>query len=748
MVSRKSRRKANPMATIPEDREPIDRVNHDSQVQMSTRTRMSTRSQTRTVQQERSCQQDQGPMENQQVAGQQRLYRIQRTNEGSNTSLTERGEGVNIGINQGYPENVQGRYMNRDQREGQGVSAYRGILGHAEGQNYMSGPPLAIQAQAALTARLRQSEQQLPEPPLTAVLHKEKPVGAPAVSQWEISRLLAQTEQYLSVLRLNQGPQNEQLGRSSAIQARLPGANYTSNGNQANQGSRYPVIDTSNVPRIENTENALGDDPRKLPSVAEQLFKESEAVKRAYKRRLQAVKDRHSQLLADAAPNHASGVMNTRAAPRIGADTENRMPMTRGIRGLQGRVLKTTPKTIRPHRLWLRGPSQGYRSFGDLVQADMPSPSLEHFSIMKLSRTASECGPARVCRHSESRFSIFQELLKRPELIINLASHLRVQELLILYRISKPFHSIINQRFTTVILSQAMRRAPESARIFPFRCYSSLCIDDPGQRPHPVAQLAATGQHRKVPSFRWLLMLCFREMVCHEIRMIMAEDGTPLPEQCESVMKKIWFVMDIPDNARRIGMIQNREIFTDADLFFATMFFVKMDMRFTDPLTGSGRDGMRRMLLSQPSLSTFWKALRRTALVSKVDAVKMYIRWKWQPPARLAGQPVFDVPANEIGIIQYEGWGRTGSRVPLQRPDEIILKESIHRNLNLRDAYTDMFLWGYVNPRDLQDIPPVPERRDLERLGGMEDLLISDEEKRNRNRANNEKLVSRRVTFS
>ncbi|PGH11920.1 hypothetical protein AJ79_04612 [Helicocarpus griseus UAMH5409] len=364
------------------------------------------------------------------------------------------------------------------------------------------------------------------------------------------------------------------------------------------------------------------------------------------------------------------------------------------------------------------------------TQVDSPL-DISHFRILK--RKPESCTMATGLDGNkyqyEKRFNIFEEFLKRPELTLFLAKHLRVQELLILYRISKQFHNIVNARFTTVIKAQAQLRAAESAKIFPPRCYAKLCIPDPGFRPHPVAARAVRGEARKVPSFRWLLMVCFREMVCHEIITILAEDGVPVPDRCASTMKKIWFLMDIPDNARRIGLVQNPEIFTDADLFFATLFFVKLDMRFTDPVTGSGKDGMRRLLLSQPSLSMLWRALKRTALISKLDVMKLFARWKYQPRPDQRGMSIFGIPPNEIGIVQYEGWGRTGSRVLLQRPDELLLKESIRRGLELQQRYTDMFLWGYINPATLQNYPPVLRQRELERLEGLEELLIPVEDR-------------------
>ncbi|KAK2743544.1 hypothetical protein FQN57_004841 [Myotisia sp. PD_48] len=404
------------------------------------------------------------------------------------------------------------------------------------------------------------------------------------------------------------------------------------------------------------------------------------------------------------------------------------------VNGTQHTRLGCTPRTVHKSRLLNRGHSNGYLSFGDLMQLDFSTSSIEHFSIMKKVRGAG-CNQKPNCEdipHQTSApdFNVFQHMVKRPELVIIMAKHLRIQELLILYSISKPFHYAIRARMTSVVVAQASYRAKDSVQIFPFRCYNRLCIPDPAMRPHPVATKAQIGIPRQVPSLRWLLMVCYREMVCHEIMTIMAEDGCSMPKECELVLKKIWFLMDIPDNIRRIALVQNPDIFTDIDIFFATTIFVKMDMRFTDPITGSGKDGMRRLLLSQPGLTMYWKTLKRTALVAKLDVMKLYLRWRYDPRPNEVGQPLFGIPPNEIGITRFECWGKTGSRVELQRPDELLLKESIRRQLNLQQQYTDMFLWGYVNPRTLDNIPPVPERRPLERLEGMEAILVRPAERR------------------
>ncbi|KAK2869684.1 hypothetical protein FQN49_003116 [Arthroderma sp. PD_2] len=389
-----------------------------------------------------------------------------------------------------------------------------------------------------------------------------------------------------------------------------------------------------------------------------------------------------------------------------------------------------TARTIRKSRIFNRGHSNGYQSFGDFAQLDFDSASLTHFAIMDFEKYPGARNRTVVRRSvHKMEFHIFQHIVRRPELVIMVAKYLRVQELLILYSISKPFHNIVRERITGVIVSQAQRRAFDSAQTFPFRCFSKFCFPDPAGRLHPIPAKAMAGEIRQVPSFRWLLMVCYREMVCHEITTIMAQDGVPVPDMCGAVLKKIWLLMDIPDNIRRIGLVQNPSVFTDLDLFFATMFFVKLDMRFTDPVTGSGKDGMRRLLMAQPGLTMLWKTLKRTALANKLDVVKLFVRWKYRPRPGEENQAILGIPPNEIGKMQYEAWGSKQSRVVLQRPDELILKESIRRQLNLQAYYTDIFLWGYINPATKENYPAKELTRTLDRLEGLEEILVSEEER-------------------
>jgi hypothetical protein len=144
-------------------------------------------------------------------------------------------------------------------------------------------------------------------------------------------------------------------------------------------------------------------------------------------------------------------------------------------------------------------------------------------------------------RTNSPNFNIFPAILLYPELCFHLSTHLPLDSLVALYAISRDFHTILDSRFTTVILSQSLAKAPESSRIFPFRCYAHLCRKDPASRiPHPDPVKARAGISRAVPSFRWLRMVLWREKVVHEIMTIMAEDGVPLPSRCSLALKRMW----------------------------------------------------------------------------------------------------------------------------------------------------------------------------------------------------------------
>ncbi|KAL8744266.1 MAG: hypothetical protein Q9190_003470 [Brigantiaea leucoxantha] len=315
---------------------------------------------------------------------------------------------------------------------------------------------------------------------------------------------------------------------------------------------------------------------------------------------------------------------------------------------------------------------------------------------------------------SPNSFSIFQSLLSHAELVFELAKHLDIEDLISLYAISRDFHFFLNRRFTTTILSQSVSRAAESSRIFKFRCYRSLCIRDPARR-----RLNNTNNNnapiRYVPSFRWLRMILFRERVVTEILSLFSAEGLRLPPSTSLAIKKLWFVTDIADNQRRMGVMHTPDFWTPKDLFLASMFIIKLDMLLTDPMRGEGDPPvMREMLLAQRSLSTLWRVLKREELTRSTDVLRMLVEWRYSPPRPGLGLPIMGVMPRDVGRLQWEGWGRNRS-VKMLQLDWLVAMECVRRGYDVQQYHLDMMLHGFVD-----------------RLGvGMEDVW-SEEQVRSR----------------
>ena len=205
----------------------------------------------------------------------------------------------------------------------------------------------------------------------------------------------------------------------------------------------------------------------------------------------------------------------------------------------------------------------------------------------------------------------------------------------------------------------------------------------------------------------------------------LAAEGHRMPKRTRLTIKKIWFTIDISDNARRIGLIHNTTFWSDKDIFLATMFFLKLDMRLTHPAAGNGEIGLRKMLLGQRSLSTLAKVLRREEMKTQVDMLRMIVRYNYEP-RRYRQMDIMGVPSHEIGKLQYEGWGAKNTK--FIQIDELVMREAVKRKLNLQNYYVDMMIYGYVNKKTFQDIrtPMVTKENEVGEDSG--DGASSDED--------------------
>ncbi|EXJ92109.1 hypothetical protein A1O3_00659 [Capronia epimyces CBS 606.96] len=373
----------------------------------------------------------------------------------------------------------------------------------------------------------------------------------------------------------------------------------------------------------------------------------------------------------------------------------------------------------------------------------------QHYARISLKRKRPEAilpPPSYVYqRTNDPEFNVFHGILLYPEIVFALATALPVKDLISLYAISKDFHTIVDTRFTTVVLSQAVAKAPESARTFSFRSYAHLCRQDPVARiPHPNARMAERNIARKIPSFRWLKMVLHREKVVHELMAVFAEEGIPLPFRCRLAIKRLWFMLDIPDNARRIGYCHNKQLMTNLDLHFAACFFTKLDMRLNDPTAGEKRDGMRKLLLSQRSFTTILKVLKRDMWTTRFAVLQEWIKLKYKPLHDERTLTIFGVPPDQIGRGHLEYWGTRSAaqlgRQPehLLRPDQLIVREAFRRGIPFGEDYVRFVLYGYVRPDTLENYAPRKYGRRIEAIkddeydiddaiGGVAALGVGDE---------------------
>lgn len=338
-------------------------------------------------------------------------------------------------------------------------------------------------------------------------------------------------------------------------------------------------------------------------------------------------------------------------------------------------------------------------------------------------------------RRSPQPFNIFTALLTQPSIALHFASLLPVPTLLSLFSISRPFNDLVSAHLTHLILTITLRRAPESSRTFLFKAYRSLCIPDPAHRPHPVPARALAGEPRLVPSLRWLQFILYRDRVANDIIRLLALEGHRLPARASVALKKLWLTMDIATNAKRIGLMHNTRFWTADDLYLAAMFFVKLDMRFTDPVDGDGETALRELLLGQRSLTSVWKCLRGEELTSRLQVLQMWVRYSWQPSEGKRGMSVLGVPAGEVGRGELEGWGmagdKAGKRERLLRVDQLVMMESVRRGMRLEKEVMEMMLWGYIDLKTgenvkVEEVEEVEEEESI--WSGCSDEEVEDHE--------------------
>ncbi|KAF7116316.1 hypothetical protein CNMCM5793_004482 [Aspergillus hiratsukae] len=345
-----------------------------------------------------------------------------------------------------------------------------------------------------------------------------------------------------------------------------------------------------------------------------------------------------------------------------------------------------------PH-IALQPPNDGHRPASN--GPDTTQPSATPITAAQTSNNAAQRPRNRSKSSRRNTYNMLKTLICHPCMVFLVFDHLEIEDVINLHLTCKRVHEFVRSVLAIIVMRKAAQKAPESLWTFPFLCYNRLCDRNsvpPGVKLNDVTYL--------IPSVRWLKMLLYREAVVKDIMDRMADMGWKLPDRCATVVKKLWFLMDIRDNSRRTWTIRKKTLWTDNDLFLAAYFMVQLDMLFTDSGARKKQGSMRRLLMAQPSLTLLWDVLRDRALTTHYETLKAYVRWQYTPPAHEAGLFVFGVPPNEVGSLQWEGYGRMARNVKFQRPDELVLREIKDRNLDMRRMYVDIILSDKPEPKE------------------------------------------------
>ena len=242
--------------------------------------------------------------------------------------------------------------------------------------------------------------------------------------------------------------------------------------------------------------------------------------------------------------------------------------------------------------------------------------------------------------------------------------------------------------------------------LLPFNQYVHLCTPDPTLRALNISADTTDTRTRHVPTFRYLSFLVFRAKAVQTIMTVLKQLGHPLPLSTTPVLIKLWFLLDLPTTKLRAGLLKNTTYFTTHDLQMLVMFFIKLDMAFSDPLDGdtfgpAGTGALRECILAQRSLSTFADVLTRKGMKTTIDMLKLKVKWNYTPRPQHRGMSILGIPGEEVGALRWEYWT---SPWMMQRPErarllmgveEAVLREGTRRGAGLEKLFGKSLLYGH-----------------------------------------------------
>ncbi|KAL4788538.1 hypothetical protein BJX76DRAFT_353286 [Aspergillus varians] len=295
-------------------------------------------------------------------------------------------------------------------------------------------------------------------------------------------------------------------------------------------------------------------------------------------------------------------------------------------------------------------------------------------------------------------FNILLAIIDRPEISMLFTKELRVCDLVSLQATSRAFRLYFVRNLPRIVRIQAMSRLRTASRIFPWRCYQKLWVQRVVEKDEmlPYSDVyPPKSSVMYIASLRWLQMVRYRDNTVCSILTNLKKAGYGFPSRYKSSIFKLWFLMDIPDMRRRMWTIQNRNLWTDLDLFMATFFIIRIDM-YVKTERGNPTGGQRRLIMAQPSLKFLLNVLTGQSLKDYMELFEATIRWRHHPSlVEIVSEGFFGISWAEVGSLQYEGYGQgRAQNAKLKRPDEIILGEVERRKLNVREMYERIFAFA------------------------------------------------------
>lgn len=285
-------------------------------------------------------------------------------------------------------------------------------------------------------------------------------------------------------------------------------------------------------------------------------------------------------------------------------------------------------------------------------------------------------------------FDILGALTSHPWVEKRITDYLSPNDFVNTCMASRRFNEFVKANNVFITDPMSNRTFPYCRKIFNYVCYRKLHV----YVPNPTPNLTNGLPIHRIPTLKWFRMLEFRTAVIDELMLLFNQYGYALTSKCQKVLFKIWFLMDIPDNHRRLKTIQSGRLWSNLDIFHGIFVLAQIESFFSLNKVGASSQEFRRLAMAQKSPILLRDAMKGTALNSHFEVVKEFIHWCYNPPPSEDGTYLFGNSPDQVGKLQYEYHGHNGNTTRLQRPDELIIRECADRKLDTFKMYSNLYV--------------------------------------------------------